>query len=559
MLAGLSIRNVVLIEQLSLGFAEGLSALTGETGAGKSILLDALGLALGGRSDAGLVRHGADTATVSADFQLDDGHPVKALLAEQDLPIDDMLVLRRSVGADGRSRAYVNDQPVSIGLLRQIGAGLVEVHGQFETQGLLDPKTHRAVLDTYAGAETLATACAAAWDLWRAAQRRQEEALAEAERAQAEEGFLRHSVEELESLGPEAGEEAQLAERRALLQHREKVMEGVATALSELSGDRGAERALVAAQRSLQRIADRAGGRLDPILDQIGRAADEAADAAAAIERFSADIDLDAGELERLEDRLYALRTLARKHGVEAEALPELRRQFAERLALVEDRAAVLARLATAAAEARAAYVGAAEALAKARRKAASRLDAAVAKELPPLKMERARFVTAIEALPEADWGPAGLDRVAFLVAANPGSPPGPIGKIASGGELARFMLAIKVVLVHHRGTPGALPSMIFDEVDAGIGGAVADAVGERLKRLGQQVQVLVVTHSPQVAARADHHWRVQKADRSGAVVTDVVPLAAEDRREEIARMLSGAKITAEARAAADSLLAARS
>ncbi|WP_309791949.1 DNA repair protein RecN [Inquilinus ginsengisoli] len=559
MLAGLSIRNVVLIEQLSLGFAEGLSALTGETGAGKSILLDALGLALGGRSDAGLVRHGADTATVSADFQLDDGHPVKALLAEQDLPIDDMLVLRRSVGADGRSRAYVNDQPVSIGLLRQIGAGLVEVHGQFETQGLLDPKTHRAVLDTYAGAETLATACAAAWDLWRAAQRRQEEALAEAERAQTEEGFLRHSVEELESLGPEAGEEAQLAERRALLQHREKVMEGVATALSELSGDRGAERALVAAQRSLQRIADRAGGRLDPILDQIGRAADEAADAAAAIERFSADIDLDAGELERLEDRLYALRTLARKHGVEAEALPELRRQFAERLALVEDRAAVLARLATAAAEARAAYVGAAEALAKARRKAASRLDAAVAKELPPLKMERARFVTAIEALPEADWGPAGLDRVAFLVAANPGSPPGPIGKIASGGELARFMLAIKVVLVHHRGTPGALPSMIFDEVDAGIGGAVADAVGERLKRLGQQVQVLVVTHSPQVAARADHHWRVQKADRSGAVVTDVVPLAAEDRREEIARMLSGAKITAEARAAADSLLAARS
>ena len=559
MLAGLSIRNVVLIEQLSLGFAEGLSALTGETGAGKSILLDALGLALGGRSDAGLVRHGAEAATVSADFQLDDGHPVKALLAEQDLPIDDMLVLRRSVGADGRSRAYVNDQPVSIGLLRQIGAGLVEVHGQFETQGLLDPKTHRAVLDTYAGAEALATACAAAWDLWRAAQRRQQEALAEAERAQAEEGFLRHSVEELESLGPESGEEAQLAERRALLQHREKVMEGVATALSELLGDRGAERALVAAQRSLQRIADRAGGRLDPILDQIGRAADEAADAAAAIERFSADIDLDAGELERLEDRLYALRTLARKHGVEAEALPELRRQFAERLALVEDRAAVLARLATAAAEARAAYVGAAEALAKARRKAAAKLDSAVAKELPPLKMERARFVTAIEALPEADWGPAGLDRVAFLVAANPGSPPGPIGKIASGGELARFMLAIKVVLVHHRGTPGALPSMIFDEVDAGIGGAVADAVGERLKRLGQQVQVLVVTHSPQVAARADHHWRVQKADRSGAVVTDVVPLAAGERREEIARMLSGAKITAEARAAADSLLAARS
>ena len=558
MLAGLSIRNVVLIEQLSLGFAEGLSALTGETGAGKSILLDALGLALGGRSDAGLVRHGAETATVSAEFLLSAAHPVRTLLARQDLPAEDALVLRRSVGADGRSRAFINDQPVSIGLLRQIGAGLVEVHGQFDTQGLLDPKTHRDVLDTYAGAETLAASCIAAWDEWRGALRRQEEALAEAGRAEAEEGFLRHSVEELEALGPEPGEEAQLAERRALLQHRERVMEGVAAALSELTGDRGAERSLVSAQRALQRIADRAAGRLDPVLDQLGRAIDEAAEAAAAVERFSADIDLDAGELERLEDRLYALRSLARKHGVDPDALPELRRQFAERLALVEDRAAVLARLAAAAAGARTAYVAAGEALSKARRKAASKLDAAVKAELPPLKMERARFVTEVERLAEAEWGPGGLDRVAFLVAANPGSPPGPIGKIASGGELARFMLAIKVVLVHHRGTPDALPSMVFDEVDAGIGGAVADAVGERLKRLGRQVQVLVVTHSPQVAARADHHWQVRKADRAGAVVTQVVPLTDGERREEIARMLSGAKITAEARAAADSLLGDR-
>ncbi|MGL4962659.1 MAG: DNA repair protein RecN [Inquilinus sp.] len=558
MLAGLSIRNVVLIEQLSLGFAEGLSALTGETGAGKSILLDALGLALGGRSESGLVRHGAEAATVSAEFLLPDDHPVKALLAGQDLPVDDALVLRRSVGADGRSRAFVNDQPVSIGLLRQIGAGLVEVHGQFDTQGLLDPKTHREVLDAYAGAEAQAAACAKAWEAWRGALRRQEDALAEAERAQAEEGFLRHSVEELEALAPEPGEEAQLAERRALLQHREKVMEGVTAALSELSGDRGAERALVAAQRALQRIADRAAGRLDPILDQLGRALDEAAEATTAIERFSADIDLDAGELERLEDRLYALRSLARKHGVETEALPELRRQFAERLALVEDRAAVLARLAAAAAETRTAYVQAGETLSKARRRAASKLDAGVKAELPPLKMERARFVTEVERLAESEWGPAGLDRVTFLVAANPGSPPGPIGKIASGGELARFMLAIKVVLVHQRGTPGTLPSMIFDEVDAGIGGAVADAVGERLKRLGRQVQVLVVTHSPQVAARADHHWQVRKADRGGSVVTQVAGLTAEERREEIARMLSGAKITAEARAAADSLLGRR-
>ncbi len=404
----------------------------------------------------------------------------------------------------------------------------------------------------------LAAACAKAWEAWRSAQRRQEEALAEAERAQAEEGFLRHSVGELETLAPEPEEEALLAERRALLQHREKVMEGVTAAPSELSGDRGAERALVAAQRALQRIADRAAGRLDPILDQLGRALDEVAEA----------VTRDRALLRRHRSRRRragtargpALRAalLARKHGVETEALPELRRQFAERLALVEDRAAVLARLAAAAAEARTAYVQAGEALSKARRKAASKLDAGVKAELPPLKMERARFVTDIGRLPEADWGPAGLDRVTFLVAANPGSPPGPIGKIASGGELARFMLAIKVVLVHQRGTPGTLPSMIFDEVDAGIGGAVADAVGERLKRLGQQVQVLVVTHSPQVAARADHHWQVRKADRGGAVVTQVAGLTAEERREEIARMLSGAKITAEARAAADSLLGRR-
>jgi DNA repair protein RecN (Recombination protein N) len=557
MLTGLAIRNVVLVDQLSLGFAGGLSALTGETGAGKSILLDALGLAVGGRADSGLVRHGADQASVIAEFAVGPDHPARTLLREQDFDDgeDDALVLRRTVNAEGRSRAYVNDQPVSAGLLRRIGAGLVEVHGQFDTQGLLNPQTHRGVLDDFAGLAPMAAEAAAAWRAWRRAEDARAEAAAEAERARAEEDWLRHAVEELELLAPQPGEESAVAETRSMLMHREKLAEAINAALDQISGERGAERLLGAAARTLQRVADKAGGRLEAALAALDRAGTEAAEAASDLHRLGSDIDLDAGELERLEERLFALRAAARKYDTDVDGLAAVRDDLARRLALIADRGEALARLGKEAALARGIYESAAAGLSEARAAAAARLDEAIAAELPPLKLEKARFCTLVEPLEEREWGPAGRDRVTFAVATNPGAPPGPLAKIASGGELARFMLALKVVLA---GT-GPVPTLVFDEVDSGISGAVADAVGERLARLGRQLQVLVVTHSPQVAARAAHHWRVEKraaANGGERVITLVTELPDADRREEIARMLSGAVITEQARAAAESLIA---
>ncbi|HET8729180.1 MAG TPA: DNA repair protein RecN [Alphaproteobacteria bacterium] len=551
MLVGLSIRNVVLIEQLMLSLRGGLSALTGETGAGKSILLDALGLALGGRSDAALVRRGADSAAATAEFDLPSDHPAFALLREQELEAEAPLVLRRTVNADGRSRAFANDQPISVGLLRQLGETLVEVHGQFETHGLLNPQTHRDVLDAFARASTLADATGAAWQAWRKVEQAREQAAADVARARAEEDYLRHALEELDQIAPEDGEEDRLAERRTMLMHREKLVEAITAALDDVSGERGGERMLAAAQRHLQRVAEKAGNRLDPILDGLDRALAEAADAAAELQALAADMDLDVGELEKLEERLFALRAAARKHNVTVDELPALRRDFAEKLALIDDQGDVLSRLAKEADAARSVFVDAAEALSKARCEAAKRLDRAVAAELGPLKLDKARFATLVERQDEVAWGPDGIDRVVFQVATNPGAAPGALNKIASGGELARFMLALKVVLAE----TGSVSTLIFDEVDTGIGGAVADAVGERLSRLGAEVQVLVVTHSPQVAARADHHMRVQKSENAGHVTTTVTELDAPQRREEIARMLSGATVTNQARAAADSLL----
>lgn len=560
MLVSLTIRNFVLIEHLALSFNPGLCALTGETGAGKSILLDALGLALGGRGESGLVRADADSASVIAEFALDDGHPAQGLLRAQEIEAEDTLVLRRVVRRDGRSRASVNDQPISIGLLRQIGETLVEVHGQFATQGLLDPRTHCSVLDAFGGLGAELDAVAATWRTWRQAAARHDTAIAEASRARAEEESLRHALEELDTLEPTAGEEAKLAETRTMLQHREKLVDAVNAALSALGGERGAESGLGQAQRSLDRMADKAGGRLDVALAGLDRAAAEIAEATSALEAFAADIDMDSGELERLESRLFALRTTARKHGIDVDQLEALRQQLATRLGLIEDQGASLAGLAAKAAEARADFEAASSALGAARRQAASGLDRAVAAELPPLKLDKARFETAIEYLPEGEWGPHGRERVGFVVATNPGAPAGPLNKIASGGELARFMLALKVVLAGL----SPVPTLVFDEVDSGISGAVADAVGERLARLGETLQILVVTHSPQVAARADRHLRVSKdvisvdgpADDGGLVRTTVAELPQAARREEIARMLSGATITDQARAAADSLMA---
>jgi len=547
MLVGLSIRDVVLIERLSLSFASGLTVLTGETGAGKSILLDALALALGERADSGLIRHGAAQAAVTAEFALGDDHPALAILAEQDVAADSQLVIRRTLTPDGRSRSFVNDQPVSAGLLRRLAGTLVEIHGQFETHGLFDTATHRAILDAHGGLAAQAEATATAWRAWSDAETARADLAAAADAARAEEAYLRETVGELEQLDPKAGEEESLTETRARLQHREKLLEALSTAQRELAGDRGAELSLSVARRALERVADRAGAAFDPIIAALDRAAIEVGEALGALDASAAEVESEPQSLDKVDDRLFELRRVARRHGVAVDALRALRDSLAERLAGVDDQEGRLAAAAKLAAEHRDAYRRAAEALSAARRKAADKLDAAVAHELKPLKLERARFLTELKPLAEGEWGEAGIDRVAFAVSTNPGQPPGPLAKIASGGELSRFMLALKVVLSR----AASVPVLVFDEVDSGIGGATADAVGERLSRLADSVQVLVVTHSPQVAARGAHHWQVRKAMKGGGMQTEVAPLDAAGRREEIARMLSGAEVTEEARAAA--------
>ena len=555
MLAALSIRDIVLIDRLDLEFQPGLSALTGESGAGKSILLDALGLALGGRAETRLVRHGAAQGSVTAAFDLAPTHPLFALLAEQGIAAEDGgVVLRRTVGADGRSRAFVNDQPVAAGLLRQIGDALVEIHGQFDNQRLLSPVTHRGLLDAFAGLEGPLAEVAQAW----AEATTADAALAEAEAAllaaRRDEDFLRHALAELDELDPQPDEEAALAETRSRLMSGEKIVQAMADAARALAGEEplpGAEAAIQNAVRPLERIAALAGGQLDAAIEALGRARGEVIEAQAQIERALAELDLDPRRLEETEARLFALRAVARKHGCGVAELAVLRRDLGERLANLDDGAARLDRLKVEAKAAHAAYDAAAESLGDARREAASRLDAEVTAELRPLNLGRAVFRTVVRELPPGDWGAHGKDQVVFEVATNPGSPTGPLNRIASGGELARFMLALKVVLAQ----ADPVPTLIFDEVDAGVGGAVADAVGERLARLGGEVQVLVLTHSPQVAARGAHHWRVRKAVGEGEALTRIDVLDDAERREELARMLAGARVTDEARAAAASLL----
>lgn len=551
MLLGLAIRDIVLIDRLDLAFAPGLSVLTGETGAGKSILLDALGLALGARADAGLLRRGASQASVTAEFDLPAKHPAAALLAEQGLEVEGNLLLRRQIGADGRSRAFINDQPVGVGLLRQTGEALVEIVGQFEQHGLLDPATHGEMLDSHGGHDVAGVA--AAWRSWQAASEARSAAEAEVAAARRDEEYLRHAAEELAALAPEPGEEAVLAEQRSLMMNRAKLGEALEAALGDLAGDRGGETLLNQARRRLDRIADKAGGGLEPTLGALDRAQAELAEAVELLTRLARDLDADPRRLEKLEERLFALRDLARKHQVAVDELAALAERIDGQLARLDDRSGSLAELGKAEAEARRRYVEAAERLSAARRKTAAKLDKAVQAELAPLKLEKARFATRLESLAEAQWGPKGMDRIAFEVATNPGAAPGPIGRIASGGELARFLLALKVVLA----AAGNAPTLVFDEVDSGIGGATAAAVGERLARLSKSRQLLVVTHSPQVAAQARHHWRVEKTAGKGGNLTGAVALDGPARREEIARMLSGATVSDEARAAAERLIAA--
>jgi DNA repair protein RecN (Recombination protein N) len=554
MLVSLSIRDVVLIEKLDLSFAGGLSAFTGETGAGKSILLDSLSLALGARADSGLVRHGAPQLTVIAEFDPPPFHPARVLLAAQDMDVAGVpLLLRRVVTADGRSRAYINDQAVSVSVLRKVGDELVEIHGQFDSHGLLDSDTHLAVLDAFAGIGEARRVVRSSWDIWRQMVQARTEAENVLKRARAEEEAIRHAFNELKGLAPKPGEDAELAQTRAMLQHGEKLVEAMNAAMAALRQRGEVEATLRTAERTLERVADRAEGKLDPVIAALDRAAVEAAEAVGLLERVSADIDLDPRHLEKVEERLFALRAAARKHGVEVDGLAALKDDLERQLAALDGGGDGLAKLARAEQAARATYVEAARTLSKTRTEAAKRLDQAVAAELPPLKLDKARFATKVAAQEESGWGADGLDSVEFLVATNPGNPPGPLGKIASGGELSRFMLALKVVLARTSSTP----TMVFDEVDSGIGGAVAAAVGERLARLGTDVQVLVVTHSPQVAARGRNHYRVAKREvAAGKVLTSVEELPQDARREEIARMLAGETVTDQARAAADSLMA---
>jgi DNA repair protein RecN (Recombination protein N) len=461
------------------------------------------------------------------------------------------LILRRQVGSDGKSRAFVNDQPVSVALLRRIGEALIEIEGQFDVHGLLDPATHRAHLDAFGGLEASAEKVRDAYRAWRQAQEALDGANAELERARADEDYLRHAAGELELADPKPDEETALTAERQQLMHREQLLEAIEAAYGELAGERGADRALASAARRLQRIADKAGAGLDPVASALDRAAAELAEGIAGLQRMAADLDADPNRLEKLDDRLNLLRELARKHRVAVTALPDLLSDLKRRLALIEGQSADLGALKKAADAGLAAYRDAATALSAARAKAAKAMDAAVNKELPPLKLEKARFATRIETLGEADWGEGGWDRVQFQVATNPGATPGPINRIASGGELARFMLALKVTLASNQ----PVPTLVFDEVDSGIGGATAAAVGERLRRLAKKVQVLVITHSPQVAALAHNHLRVEKRTVKGKIATATTPLDDTERREEIARMLSGAVVTDEARAAADKLL----
>ncbi len=563
MLIGLGIRDVVLIEALDLAIGPGLTALTGETGGGKSIILDALGLAVGARADAGLVRQGRPQASAAAIFAPPAGHPAWAYLEDKGLTFEpeEDIVLRRQLSADGRSRAFVNDQPTSVAVLRDLGALLLEVHGQHETVGLLDSRTHRPLLDAFGRLAGPAEACAQAWGVLRAARERAEALEAKAARASAEIDELTLRLGELDRLDPREGEGPALAEERALLGAAEKALADISSARDLMGGDSLSAR-LGQALRALERARERtlqAGASADSAAARliaaaaVDRALVEAGEAAAAIDSAADAFDVEPGRLEKAEERLFALRAMARKLSVPVEQLPTERLRMAESLRAIETAGDALKQAQAEAAAARSAWLETAATLTAARRKAGDDLALALAGELEPLKLDKARFRVSIEPLADAQAGPHGQDRVEFEISTNPGAPFGGLGDIASGGELARFALALKAALAG-RGE-GSSPVMIFDEVDQGVGGAVADAVGVRLKRLAGQGQVLVVTHSPQVAARAEAHWRVAKSGEDGRVRTTVEVLEGKTREEEIARMLAGAEVTDAARAAARALM----
>jgi DNA repair protein RecN (Recombination protein N) len=554
MLARLSIRDIVLIERLDIDFGRGLAVLTGETGAGKSILLDAFALALGGRGDAGLVRHGAEQGQVTAVFDVPKRHPAAKILSENGLDDTGEMILRRVQLADGRTRAFLNDQAISVQTLKAVGATLVEIHGQHDERALVDTATHRRLLDAFAGLEKDVTALETLWEARRTAHTALDEHRAGMERAAREADFLRHASDELRKLKPVTGEETTLAERRTTMMQGEKIASDLRDALEVVGGHQSPVTALASAVRRLERRAANSPKLIDPAVKAIDVAINALEEADQHLNAALRAADFDPAELERIEERLFALRAAARKYSTPVDNLAALAERYASDVALIDAGAEKLKGLEKNVGEANKAYDAAAVKLSAARSKSSEKLNKAVSAELAPLKLERAKFMTQVDS-DASSPGPQGIDRVEFWVQTNPGTRPGPLMKVASGGELSRFLLALKVVLSDR----GSAPTLVFDEIDTGVGGAVADAIGARLARLAGKVQVMAVTHAPQVAARADQHLLISKdaLDKGKRVATSVATLKSDHRREEIARMLAGAEITAEARAAADRLLKA--
>lgn len=550
MLRSLHINNVVLIDNLELDFAEGFGVLTGETGAGKSILLDSLGLILGRRAETSLIRHGADKLSVTATFTNINNPELSALLCENDLECSDEIMIKRTLNVAGVGKIFFNDQPISAKLLKEIGKYLVEIHGQFDNQGLLNPANHRSILDEFGELQNLLAQCGSAYNAYRKAQNRLQQFEADIAKAKADEDNLTHWVKELEQIAPQSGEMTELQARRQELMHSEKIIENLNYAYSALQSADVAS-ALRSAQSGIAKANNLVNDKYSSIYEALDTALVQVNEALDEIENASSDISLNSDEQENIDNRIFALKDLARKHGCDVDALPEVLQQFKDKLNAISMGEDGLSDLRADEQQKRLAYIDIAKQLHRQRTAVARQLDDLVMAELPPLKMAKAKFITEITIKDENGWSDTGYDDVCFTVSTNPNSPQGAVNKIASGGELARFMLALKVNLVK----TSAVPTMIFDEVDAGIGGATARAVGERLSRLGHNVQVLVVTHAPQVAALGDYHLKVEKNTVNDITTTKVYLLDDAARQEEIARMLSGEVITDEARAAALQLM----
>ena len=556
MLQSLSIRNVVLIDKLDLDFKSGLSVLTGETGAGKSILLDSLGLVLGNRAETSLIRQGEDKLSVTAQFSLQKQTPaLRALLDEYEIEADDELLIKRSLTRDGKGKIFINDQPAGAKLLKEIGKYLVEVHGQFDNQGLLNTANHLDVLDAYGAYKPLAERTATAFAAYKKARAARQEAEKNIARAKEDEENLRHWVDELEKMNPRPDEEDELGKKRQEMMNAEKIIDSLNYAYGALTERADVQGAIRSAQSAMDKANTLVDGRYQTIIDMLDQALIDISETVNELEEVSHNVSLNQNELENIEERLYALRGLARKHNVAVSDLPQTLADFRNRLSTIELGEEGIAALRKAEDTAKLDYVKAANELSFARQAAALQLDNKVMSELPPLKMEKARFVTVVEKTDESGWSEKGFNNVYFTVATNPNSPQGPLNKIASGGELARFMLALKVNLAQS----SSVATMIFDEVDAGVGGATAQAVGERLARLARDVQVLVVTHSPQVAACGNNHFKVEKSTADNVTTTTVRELTKIEKSEEIARMLAGEVITDAARAAAKVLMKEKS